>query len=157
MTGKITKLIFNLLKPVFAVLFYAVILVFIPALILSLIITHPPKPDCLHDREIYITTNGVHLDNALPVKNIEPEFLDLPEILRETIFVSIGWGDWESYICCSGSNNVLITSKYLYSFGLRGICGQASSRELIDLRLRFGNRNRAAAALRICLRHLFFF
>ena len=61
MTGKITKLIFNLLKAVFAFLFVLIILYFLAALILSFMKTHPPKQDCLADKKIYITTNGVHL------------------------------------------------------------------------------------------------
>ena len=98
MTGKITKLIFNLLKAVFAFLFALIILYFLAALILSLLKTHPPKQDCLADREIYITTNGVHLDIVLPVENVEPEFLSRLEILPGTKYVSFGWGDREFYI-----------------------------------------------------------
>lgn len=98
MTGKITKLIYNLLKPVFAFLFSAVILYFVAALVLSFIKTHPPKPDCVADREIYITTNGMHLDIVLPVENVEPEFLNLLKILPGTKYVSFGWGDREFYI-----------------------------------------------------------
>jgi uncharacterized protein (TIGR02117 family) len=98
MTGKIFKLIFNLLKPVFTFLFSAVILYFVAALVLSFMKTHPPKQDCLTDKEIYITTNGVHLDIVLPVENIEPEFLSQLEILPQTKYVSFGWGDREFYI-----------------------------------------------------------
>jgi hypothetical protein len=60
--------------------------------------THPPKQDCVTDREIYITTNGVHLDIVLPVENVEPEFLSRLEILPGTKYVSFGWGDKEFYI-----------------------------------------------------------
>ncbi len=95
---KITKLIFKLLKPFFAFLFTAVVLYFAAALILSLLKTHPPKQDCLTDKEIYITTNGVHLDIVLPVENIELEFLSQLEILPQTKYVSFGWGDREFYI-----------------------------------------------------------
>lgn len=95
---KIFKLIFKLLKPVFAFLFSVVIIYFVAAFIFSFIKTHPPKQDCVADREIYITTNGVHLDIVLPVENIEPEFLILLKILPETKYVSFGWGDREFYI-----------------------------------------------------------
>ena len=98
MTGKITKLIFNLLKTVFIILISSVILYFLAALILSFLKTHPPKQDCLADKEIYITTNGVHLDIVLPVENIESEFLSQLEILPGTKYVSFGWGDKEFYI-----------------------------------------------------------
>jgi uncharacterized protein (TIGR02117 family) len=98
MTGKITKLIFNLLKTVFVFLFSPVILYFAAALILSFMKTHPPKQDCVADKEIYITTNGVHLDIVLHVENVEPEFLSRLEILPGTKYVSFGWGDREFYI-----------------------------------------------------------
>ena len=98
MTGKITKLIFNLLKAVFAFLFVLIILYFLAALILSFMKTHPPKQDCVADKKIYITTNGVHLDIVLPVENIEPEFMNQLEILPGTKYVSFGWGDKEFYI-----------------------------------------------------------
>jgi len=95
---KIFKLIFKLLKPVFAFLFSLVILYFVAALILSFIKTHPTKPDCVADKKICITTNGVHLDIVLPVDNIEPEFLSQLEILPGTKYVSFGWGDRKFYI-----------------------------------------------------------
>jgi len=54
--------------------------------------------NCAADKEIYITTNGVHLDIILPVENVEPEFLSKLEILPGTKYVSFGWGDKEFYI-----------------------------------------------------------
>lgn len=98
MTKKPITLIFKLLKTVFTFLILAVILYFLAALILSFMKTHPPKPDCVAGREIYITTNGVHLDIVLPVENVEPEFLSRLEILPGTKYVSFGWGDREFYI-----------------------------------------------------------
>jgi uncharacterized protein (TIGR02117 family) len=98
MTKKTITLIFNLLKTVFVLLFSSVILYFASALFLSLMKTHPPKTDCLADNEIYITTNGVHLDVVLPVENVKPELLNNLEILPRTKYVSFGWGDREFYI-----------------------------------------------------------
>jgi uncharacterized protein (TIGR02117 family) len=98
MMRKTITLIFKLLKAVFIFLTSAVILYFMAALILSFLKTHPPKTDCLAENEIYITTNGVHLDIVLPVKNIEPELLNQLEILPGTKYVSFGWGDREFYI-----------------------------------------------------------
>jgi uncharacterized protein (TIGR02117 family) len=98
MMKKTINLIFNLLKAVFLFLVSAVILYFLAALVLSYMKTHPPKQDCVTDKEIYITTNGVHLDIILPVENVEPEFLSRLEILPGTKYVSFGWGDREFYI-----------------------------------------------------------
>jgi len=98
MNRKIINLIFKLLKQFFIFLISAVILYFIAALILSVLKTHPPKTDCLAENEIYITTNGVHLDIVLPVENVKPELLKNLEILPGTKYVSFGWGDREFYI-----------------------------------------------------------
>ena len=98
MNRKIINLIFKLLKQFFIFLISAVILYFVAALILSFLKTHPPKTDCLAENEIYITTNGVHLDIVLPVENVKPELLNQLEILPGTKYVSFGWGDREFYI-----------------------------------------------------------
>ena len=98
MTRKIINQIFKLLKQFFIFLISAVILYFIAALILSVLKTHPPKTDCLAENEIYITTNGVHLDIVLPVENVKQELLNNLEILPGTKYVSFGWGDREFYI-----------------------------------------------------------
>ena len=98
MNRKIINLIFKLLKQFFIFLISAVILYFVAALILSVLKTHPPKMDCLAYKEIYITTNGVHLDIVLPVENVKPELLNNLEILPGTKYVSFGWGDREFYI-----------------------------------------------------------
>ena len=98
MTRKTIIQIFKLLKQFFIFLISAVILYFIAALIFSVLKTHPPKTDCLAENEIYITTNGVHLDIVLPVENVKPELLNNLEILPGTKYVSFGWGDREFYI-----------------------------------------------------------
>jgi uncharacterized protein (TIGR02117 family) len=98
MTRKIIKRIFKLLKQFFIFLISSVIVYFVAALIFSVLKTHPPKTDCLAENEIFITTNGVHLDIVLPIKDINPEFLNQLEILPGTKYVSFGWGDKEFYI-----------------------------------------------------------
>jgi uncharacterized protein (TIGR02117 family) len=98
MMRKTINQIFHLLKLFFIFLISAVILYFVAALIFSVLKTHPPKTDCLAENEIYITTNGVHLDIVLPVENVKPELLNNLEILPGTKYVSFGWGDKEFYI-----------------------------------------------------------
>ncbi|KAF0238318.1 MAG: hypothetical protein FD181_1129 [Prolixibacteraceae bacterium] len=98
MTRKIISLIFHLLKTVFVFLVSAVILYFAAALVLSYLKTHPPKQDCPADKEIYITTNGVHLDIVMHMENLESEFMKKLEILPGTKYVSFGWGDKEFYL-----------------------------------------------------------
>jgi uncharacterized protein (TIGR02117 family) len=98
MMRKTINLIFKLLKQFFIFLISAVFLYFLAALILSFLVTNPPKTDCLPENEIFIATNGVHLDIVLPVQNIAPELLKNLEILPGTKYVSFGWGDKEFYI-----------------------------------------------------------
>lgn len=68
--SKIFHLIFKLLKLVLVSLFSAILLYFISALILSVLKTPPPKLNCLAENEIFITTNGIHVDIILPKENI---------------------------------------------------------------------------------------
>jgi uncharacterized protein (TIGR02117 family) len=98
MNNKIIHRVFRLLKLVLIFLISIVALYFVSALIFSVIKTHPPKLNCQAEKEIFITTNGVHLDIVLPVVNIGYEFLNKFEILPGTKYVSFGWGDKEFYI-----------------------------------------------------------
>jgi uncharacterized protein (TIGR02117 family) len=96
--SKIFHRIFKLLKLVLVSLFSAILLYFISALILSLLKTHPPKLNCLAENEIFITSNGVHVDIILPVENNDFELLKELEILPGTKYISFGWGDKQFYI-----------------------------------------------------------
>ena len=98
MTGNIFQRIFKLLKIALVFLVSATVIYFTAAVILSLLKTHPPDLNCAADQEIFITTNGVHLDIVLPVENVASEFLNQLEILPGTKYVSFGWGDREFYI-----------------------------------------------------------
>ncbi|MGC9354073.1 MAG: DUF2459 domain-containing protein [Mariniphaga sp.] len=68
------------------------------ALFFSLLPTHPPKQTCLPGNEIFIASNGVHLDIIFPVENIEPQLLQSLDVLPGTLFIGFGWGDKEFYI-----------------------------------------------------------
>lgn len=70
----------------------------VSALIFSVLNTHPPKINCLAENEIFITTNGVHVDIILPLGNNDFEFLRELEILPGTKYISFGWGDKQFYI-----------------------------------------------------------
>ena len=79
---------------------------FVTAVLLSVLKTHPPKLNCPAENEIFITTNGVHLDIILPVENIDTEFLKKLEILPQTKYVAFGWGDKQFYIIYNAINNL---------------------------------------------------
>jgi len=96
--NKIIRWIFKLLKPAMIFLISAILIYLTSALIFSVLKTYPPKLNCLAENEIFITTNGVHLDIVLSVENIDTEFLKKLEILPQTKYLAFGWGDKQFYI-----------------------------------------------------------
>ncbi|MBT3383067.1 MAG: DUF2459 domain-containing protein [Prolixibacteraceae bacterium] len=95
---KILSRILKLLKKLLIFIIFVVAFYFVSALVFSLLKTHPSEFSCTVKKQIFITTNGVHLDIVLPVENIQPEFLEKLEVLKGTKYVSFGWGDKEFYI-----------------------------------------------------------
>lgn len=98
MLTSILKRIFKLLKRILLFLFSLIAIYFLSALILSLVKTHPPGQECFNQTEIFITSNGIHIDIVLPVEEIEPGFLETLEIRADTKYVAFGWGDKNFYI-----------------------------------------------------------
>jgi len=68
------------------------------AIIFSLLGTHPPEKQCVPGNEIYISTNGVHLDIIIPADEIDKTLYNQLEITPKTEFISFGWGDKQFYI-----------------------------------------------------------
>lgn len=98
------KILFSFRK-ILSFLKYAIVFImsivlgyFISAVLFSVLKTHPPKINCPAEDQIFITTNGVHLDIILPVENIDPLFSEKLEILPNTKYVAFGWGDKQFYI-----------------------------------------------------------
>lgn len=71
---------------------------FFLAIIFSLLPTHPPDRECPANDEIFIVSNGVHLDIVIPVEALDPAFLRQLDLITGTRFVAFGWGDKEFYI-----------------------------------------------------------
>jgi uncharacterized protein (TIGR02117 family) len=73
-----------------------VVVYFIFAVILSVIPVNR-KVSTNHEADIYIISNGVHLDMALPIrseiKNWESDLLIDERITHEARYISFGWGD----------------------------------------------------------------
>jgi uncharacterized protein (TIGR02117 family) len=95
---EIIKTSLNSLKKILFAIFAGIAFYLACALIFSLMPTHPPKQTCLPGNEIFITSNGVHLDIIFPVENLEPQLLHKLDILPGTLFIGFGWGDKEFYI-----------------------------------------------------------
>ncbi len=98
MTRKIFIRFFKLVKTVFLVFVSLIVIYFIAALILSVVKTRPPVQDCNEKKELFITTNGVHLDIIIPMELLNPDFSRNLETLPGTKYVSFGWGDRNFYI-----------------------------------------------------------
>lgn len=76
----------------------AIAVYFVCALFFSLPSTHPPKQNCIPKHEVFIASNGIHLDIILPVENLNPPLSDQLGILPGTMYMAFGWGDKEFYI-----------------------------------------------------------
>jgi len=76
----------------------AIAVYFVCALFFSLLPTHPPKQNCIPKHEVFIASNGIHLDIILPVENLNPPLSDQLGILPGTMYMAFGWGDKEFYI-----------------------------------------------------------
>ena len=68
------------------------------AIILSLSTTRPEVTDCRKEYQVYITSNGVHLDIILPVKNLGVSFAEQLDLPLQSSYIAFGWGDKEFYI-----------------------------------------------------------
>jgi uncharacterized protein (TIGR02117 family) len=68
------------------------------AVVLSLLRTYPQETNCEEQTEIYVSTNGVHIDVILPVDRLEKEFVKQLQLPRGTKYVAFGWGDKNFYI-----------------------------------------------------------
>lgn len=90
--------LFKFLKILLFSILSIITIYFVFALLFSFLRTIPSEQTCSPTKEIFITSNGVHLDIVIPVENVQPEFLEKLDILKGTKYVSFGWGDQEFYI-----------------------------------------------------------
>jgi uncharacterized protein (TIGR02117 family) len=86
------------LKNIFLALVAGIALYMGFAVLFSFLPTHPPQQNCQPKHEIFVASNGIHLDIILPVKNVEPELIQKLDVLPGTLFIAFGWGDKEFYI-----------------------------------------------------------
>lgn len=92
------KNLFRFLKHTFLILMGILLIYFLSAVLLSFLKTHPPKLNCIPNNEIFITTNGVHLDIIVPVEKLDYYFKEKLGVLPHTKYISFGWGDKDFYI-----------------------------------------------------------
>lgn len=95
---EIIKTSLKFLKNIFLVLIAGIAFYLGTALLFSFLPTHPPQQNCLPEHEIFVASNGIHLDIILPVENVPPQILHQLDFLPGTQFIGFGWGDKEFYI-----------------------------------------------------------
>ncbi|MDF1695290.1 MAG: DUF2459 domain-containing protein [Saprospiraceae bacterium] len=65
---------------------------------LSILGTSPEKHQCRQHKEIYLSTNGVHIDIIIPKVYIDDLFVSDLKIKAPIQFVAFGWGDKGFYL-----------------------------------------------------------
>jgi len=95
--NKLSIVLRYLLKPILVILILA-LLYGLAALILSLISTRPDKVDCEEKKEIYLFTNGMHVDLMIPKKLLDSSRVSRLNAPAATSFVAFGWGDKDFYV-----------------------------------------------------------
>ena len=95
---KWVSIVWKAIKTILFTVINILLLYVLAAIIFSLLGTHPPAKQCVPDNEIYISTNGVHLDIIFPANEINNALRHQLEITPNTKFVSFGWGDKQFYI-----------------------------------------------------------
>lgn len=92
------KSIRNTLQNILLVLVVAVGIYFVAAVVLSLLKTRPQEVNCVERLEVYVHSNGVHIDIIVPIESLENTFSKALQLPRGTTFVGFGWGDKNFYI-----------------------------------------------------------
>ena len=75
----------------------------IPALYLAIallltFITTENRDVCTRDKLIYLSTNGVHADVIIPVRDLSPELQTDLEFDSSHNYIAFGWGDRNFYL-----------------------------------------------------------
>ena len=71
---------------------------FLIAVVLSTISTNPKELKCEKDKEIYITTNGIHLDIIISKAYLNNQIQQELQIDEKVKYASFGWGDKGFYL-----------------------------------------------------------
>ncbi len=68
------------------------------AFALSITSTNPKHLVCQQEKEIFVASNGVHLDLIVPRQHLPGELADELELPNWVNYIAFGWGDKEFYI-----------------------------------------------------------
>jgi len=86
------------LKRFFLVLITVIVSYFILVIVLSFISTSTKDLNCDKSENIYITSNGIHLDIVIPYKSLSEKLRENLQIKDSLKYISFGWGDKEFYL-----------------------------------------------------------
>lgn len=95
---KTMAVFFKIIKNLLFTLVLTIGLYILATLILSLLKTHPQQINCKESTTIFISSNGIHLDVIVPIKDLEKNFAKQLHLHKETQFVAFGWGDKNFYL-----------------------------------------------------------
>jgi uncharacterized protein (TIGR02117 family) len=90
--------IFKYLLRFLGILIGAILLYGLIALIGGLIPTSPGKQDCTPRQQVYIASNGLHLDIIFPKEYLDTNWVSDLQIPAQTEYVAFGWGDRAFYV-----------------------------------------------------------
>jgi len=68
------------------------------SVVLSMVTVSPQHSDCHKTNEVYVASNGVHLDLILPRKHLSAKLIRDLVVPTSVSFVTFGWGDREFYL-----------------------------------------------------------
>ena len=100
-------------RKIFKKLLWTCVLLFlIPVVyvVISLVVTYipasPKSHDCATDKRIYLSTNGVHLEIIIGLKNLNDKIREGLYYDETDQYLSFGWGDREFYLNTPTWNDV---------------------------------------------------
>ena len=68
------------------------------ALVLSLIPIWPQRFQCESKKEVFLTTNGIHLDIVIPKEDLSEELKKDLKLRTQAKYIAFGWGDKGFYL-----------------------------------------------------------
>ena len=86
------------LKKIFLLFLTLTIAFFVIVFTLSILGTHPKELNCSKSDQVYVSTNGVHLDIIVPKNKLPIAFQNELKLKKHVNFVSFGWGDKGFYL-----------------------------------------------------------
>ena len=92
------KKIIKYLTRILLLFFILLISYFVIAFVLSILSTNLKKIDCNKSAQIFVSTNGVHLDIIIPINKLPIAFQQELNLTKNIKFVSFGWGDKGFYL-----------------------------------------------------------